>query len=167
MARGSIRQRSKVRKDSWTVQVYLGRDPETGNKRFHSEAIRGTKTDAERRLTALLRELDTEAFARPTQLTVREYLDQWYRDYVQTRLRRRTSEGYRGNLDRYILPKIRTKRIYFIQMPEGLMVKRAVRNGERWQMVSDNPYWPAIAWPVGAKVIGEICWMEHVLRGRV
>ena len=76
IARGSMRQRSKVRKDSCRVQVYLGRDPDTSNKRFHSEAVRDPKTDAERQLTALLRELDTEALARPTQLTVREYIDQ-------------------------------------------------------------------------------------------
>ena len=33
MARGTATQRSKVRKDSWTVQVYLDVDPETGRKR--------------------------------------------------------------------------------------------------------------------------------------
>ena len=59
MARGSIRQRSKVKKDSWTVQVYLGVDPNTGKKRYHSEAVRGTKAQAERRLTELQRQLDT------------------------------------------------------------------------------------------------------------
>ena len=58
------------------MQVYLGRDPDTSNKRCHSEAVRDPKTDAKRQLTALLRELDTEALARPTQLTVREYIDQ-------------------------------------------------------------------------------------------
>ena len=50
MSRGNIRQRSRVRKDSWTVQVFLGVDPETGKKRYHSEAVRGSKADAERRL---------------------------------------------------------------------------------------------------------------------
>ena len=34
----------------------LGRDPETGNKRFHSEAVRGTKAQVQRRLTELLRQ---------------------------------------------------------------------------------------------------------------
>ena len=43
MARGTIRQRSTVRKDSWTVQVYTGVDPETGKKHYHSEAVKGTK----------------------------------------------------------------------------------------------------------------------------
>ena len=106
MARGSIRQRSKVRKDSWTMQVYLGRDPDTGNKHFHSEAIKGAKAQAQRRLTEMLRQLDTGTFVPPTQLTVVEYLEQWSEGHSNGHVRRRTSEGYRGNLDRYILPKL-------------------------------------------------------------
>ena len=65
MARGIIRQRSKVRKDSWTVQVYTGVDPKTGKKRYYSEAVKGTKTLAQRRLTELLRETDTGIFVEP------------------------------------------------------------------------------------------------------
>ena len=30
MPRGNIRQRSKVLRNSWTVQVYIGRDETTG-----------------------------------------------------------------------------------------------------------------------------------------
>ena len=106
MARGNIRQRCEVRKDSWTVQIHLGRDPDTGKIRYHSEAVKGTKAQAERRLTELLREKDTGTFTKPSKLTVGEYLEQWFRDYVATHVRQRTQEGYRGNLDRYILPRI-------------------------------------------------------------
>ena len=106
MARGSIRQRSKVRKNSWNLQIYLGTDPVTGKKRYHADTVQGTKAEAERRLTELLREKDTGTFTKPSRLTVREYLEQWFRDYAETHVRRRTQEGYRGNLDRYILPRI-------------------------------------------------------------
>ena len=106
MARGSIRQRSKVRKNSWNLQIYLGTDPVTGKKRYHADTVQGTKAEAERRLTELLREKDTGTFTKPSRLTVREYLEQWFRDYAGTHVRRRTQEGYRGNLDRYILPRI-------------------------------------------------------------
>ena len=70
MARGTVRQRSKVRKDSWTVQVYTGVDPKTGKKQYHSEAVKGTKASAQRRLTEFLREVDTGNFVEPTRLTV-------------------------------------------------------------------------------------------------
>ena len=82
MARGTVRQRSKVRKDSWTVQVYTGVDPKTGKKHYHSEAVKGTKALAQRRLTELLREVDTGTFVEPIRLTVAKYFEQWLRDHV-------------------------------------------------------------------------------------
>ena len=106
MPRGSIRQRSKVRKDSWTVQVYMGVDAETGKKRYHSETVKGAKYQAQRRLTELLHQMDTGTFVEPSKLTVGEYLRQWLRDYAETHVRQRTLEGYRGNISRYILPAI-------------------------------------------------------------
>ena len=59
MSTGNIRQRPKVRPDSWIVQVYIGRDETTGKKRYRSESVKGTKSLAQKRLTQLLRELDT------------------------------------------------------------------------------------------------------------
>ena len=106
MARGTVRQRSKVRKDSWTVQIYIGVDPKTGKKRYYSEAVKGTKALALRRLTELLREIDTGTFVEPTRLKVAEYLEQWVADSAGPRVSIRTLESYRGNLDRYLVPKL-------------------------------------------------------------
>ena len=106
MARGTSRQRSKVRRDSWTVQVYIGVNPKTGKKRYYSEAVKGTKTLAQRRLTELLRETDTGTFVEPAGLTVEEYLEQWLRDSAAPRVSGRTLESYRGNLDRYLVPNV-------------------------------------------------------------
>lgn len=80
MARGTIRQRSKVRKNSWTVQIPLGRHPETGKPRFHSEAVKGPKALAERRRNELLHQLDTGTLAKPSRLSVAAYLEQWLTD---------------------------------------------------------------------------------------
>ena len=107
MARGSIRQRSKVRKDSWTVQVYLGRDPSTGKKRYRSEAVRGTRADAERRLTEILREIDMgSSVPKPSKLTVGEYLEGWLKDPMEARVRLRTLEGYQLHVRVNIVPLI-------------------------------------------------------------
>ena len=107
MARGSIRQRSKVRKDSWTVQVYLGRDPSTGKKRYRSEAVRGTRAQAERRLTEILREIDMgSSVPKPSGLTVGEYLEGWLRDPMEARVRLRTLEGYQLHVRGNIVPRI-------------------------------------------------------------
>lgn len=103
MARGYIRHRSK---GSWQVQVFLGKNLETGKWSYHTETVRGSRDDAERKLTELLRQVDLGSFVRPLGLTVREYFEQWYLDHVRVHVGNRTCEGYRGNLDRYILPKL-------------------------------------------------------------
>ena len=102
MARGTVRQCSIVRKDSWTVQIYTGVDPETGKNHYHSEAVKGTKALDQRRLTEFLREVDTGNFVEPTRLTVAEYFEQWLRDSAGPRVASRTLESYRSNLDRYL-----------------------------------------------------------------
>lgn len=104
LARGNIRRRSRVRQDSWTVQIYLGRDPETGRKRYHSESVRGSRAAAERRLTELQRSLDTGTLTSTPACTVAEYLHGWLRDYVAPLRRSSTWYSYRGVVERYLLP---------------------------------------------------------------
>ena len=106
MARGNIRQRSKVRKDSWTVQVYLGVDPVTGKKRYRSESVKGPKSLAQRRLTAILREVDTGIFVRPSGMTVAEYLEHWLREHVEGHVRNRTVESYRRTVRVHLIPRL-------------------------------------------------------------
>ena len=52
----------------------------------------------------------------------------------------------------------RKGRIYVLQTEDGLMVKRAGREKAGWQLLSDNPYWPSVAWPDDAQVVGEVRW---------
>ncbi len=52
----------------------------------------------------------------------------------------------------------RKGRIYVLQTEDGLMVKRAGREKAGWQLLSDNPYWPPVAWPDDAQVVGEVRW---------
>ena len=106
MPRGHIRQRSSKYKDSWTVYLYLGVDPDSGKKRYKTEVVRGTKREAQKRLTELLGQLDTGTYVEPSRETVENFLGQWFRDYAETHVRQRTLEGYRGNLDRYIIPAL-------------------------------------------------------------
>ncbi len=106
MPRGYIRQRSKTRKDSWSIQVFLGVDPETKKRRYHNESVRGSRSDAERRLTELLGEMDGGSLVRTPDLTFGAFLEEWYQDYVSTSVRTRTAQGYRENMDRYVIPSL-------------------------------------------------------------
>ena len=85
---------------------HLKGGPKTGRKRYHSEAVQGTKALAQRRLTELLRQVDTGAFVGPSRLTFGECLEQWLRDSVKGRVSNRALEGYRGTVARYLFPRI-------------------------------------------------------------
>ena len=58
MPRGFIRQRSKIRKDFWTVRIYLGLDPSSGKRLYRSVTVKGTKARAERRMAEMFREVE-------------------------------------------------------------------------------------------------------------
>lgn len=68
--RGNIRRRAK---DSWTIQVYLGKDPATGKKRYASRTVRGSKKDAETALANLIRAQETGLDLEAAKLTVAAY----------------------------------------------------------------------------------------------
>ena len=76
---GSIRKRSK---GSWELKVELGKDPVTGRRVRRYENFKGTRRDAEQRLTHLLLERDTGIDIAPNRLTVATYLERWLRDYA-------------------------------------------------------------------------------------
>jgi len=66
--RGHIQQRSE---GSFRLRYTLGRDPVTGKRRIATTTVRGTRKDAERELTRLLRTADTGEHVDPSRMTVR------------------------------------------------------------------------------------------------
>lgn len=62
--------------DSWLVRIYRGEDAK-GKRRYESKLIRGTKKDAQRYLTGVLRSLDLGNYVEPSEMTLSEYLDEW------------------------------------------------------------------------------------------
>jgi integrase len=70
--RGSIRQRGE---DRYQLRVYVGTDHQ-GKSRYKVETVRGTRRDADRRLRALLDEVDAGNHHGPDH-TVGQLLDAW------------------------------------------------------------------------------------------
>ena len=101
--RGHITKRGK---DSYTIVLDLGRDPETGKRKQQWVSIKGTKKDAEKRLSELLHQLDTGTFMRPTKTTLAEYLERWLKDYVWPNLAPRTAEGYETIIRQHLIPEL-------------------------------------------------------------
>lgn len=101
--RGHITRRAR---DSYTIVVNLGTDPETGKRRQQWVTVKGTKRDAERRLSELLSQLDSGTFVRPRKITVGEYLQQWLADYVELHCSPKTIESYRQVIDSHLMPEL-------------------------------------------------------------
>ena len=72
--RGTLKQRSK---GSWTIIIDAGRDPATGKRRQQWHTVKGTKREAEKRLTELVHQVDNGVYVKSGNLTVGAYLEQW------------------------------------------------------------------------------------------
>jgi integrase len=101
--RGHITKRGK---NSWSIVLSLGYDPETGRRRQQWVSVKGTKRDAEKRLAELLHEVDTGGFVKPGKVTMAEYLRQWLQDYAASNVRPRTFQRYKGIIERHLIPAL-------------------------------------------------------------
>ena len=101
--RGHITKRAK---DSYTIVINLGTHPQTGKRRQQWVTVKGTKKDAERRLSELLNQLDSGTFVKPGKITVGEYLQQWLADYAELNCSPKTIESYRQLINSHLIPEL-------------------------------------------------------------
>jgi integrase len=101
--RGHIVKRSK---SSWTIVLDLERNPSNGKRRQKWVSVKGSRKEAERRLSELLHQLDQGMPVEATRFTLRNYLEVWLRDSVAARNRPRTAEGYVIIVRKHILPNL-------------------------------------------------------------
>jgi len=101
--RGHIVKRYK---NSYTIVLSLGVDPATGKKKQQWISVKGTKKEAEKRLSEMLHQLDTGMFIKPGKVTVAEFLERWLKDYAWPNLSPRTAEGYEHMIDRHLIPQL-------------------------------------------------------------
>ena len=80
--RGQIIEKSK---GVWLIRIQ-SRLP-NGKRKSVAKQFRGTKKNAEKHLTAWLRDMDTGAFIEPTRQTLNEHFGQFFRNYKTTNFR--------------------------------------------------------------------------------
>jgi integrase len=99
--RGQIISRGKDRRNrpTWLLRVYLGTTPD-GTKRYSNKTVKGSRSDAEQELTAMLRSVDTKSFVAASKETVKEYLGSWLRSKVD--VTGRTRVDYEQRLGWYV-----------------------------------------------------------------
>jgi len=84
----------------------LGIDPSTGKRKQQWVSVKGTKKEAEKRLSELLNQLDNGVYMRPGKTTLGEFLERWLKDYVWPNLAPRTAEGYEHIVGRHLIPSL-------------------------------------------------------------
>jgi integrase len=101
--RGHITKRGK---DSYSIVVSLGKDDATGKYKYRWVSVRGTKKDAERRLSELLHQLDTGTFLNQGKTTLAEYLRRWLQEYAKPNLSPRGFERYESITRVHLIPRL-------------------------------------------------------------
>jgi integrase len=99
--RGHITQRSK---STYSIKISLGKDPATGRYKSQWFTVKGSKKDAEKRLSELLHQIDTGNYMQPGKTTVADYLQRWLTDYAEPNLSPRSYERYTGIVRQYLIP---------------------------------------------------------------
>lgn len=141
------------------VRVYIGRDT-SGKRKYLNQRVTGTKKDAGKVLTAMLRKLDTgELLYEPTRLSVQEYLEHWLETAAKPRLTEHTHGEYTAQMRRYVYPTlgklkltkvspVDIQKVYGEMLGRGLsprvvrythtVLSNALKQAVKWRMLSQN-----------------------------
>ena len=98
---GHLRQRTK---GSWQITIYGGYV--SGQAVRHHETVKGTKTDAMRRMRELESGLDKGVPIPVGKLTVAEHLRNWLEGYARTACSPRTVDGYESIVENHLIPEM-------------------------------------------------------------
>jgi hypothetical protein len=107
--RGHIRARRGPRGTAYQLTVYAGLDA-SGRERQIFETVRGSRREAERRLAQLIAEVDSGRTGHTRNARFGELAQAWW-DTSTYHLAPNTRIGYRGMLDRYVLPMLEQRRL--------------------------------------------------------
>jgi hypothetical protein len=154
--RGHITKRCK---DSYSIAISLGRDPATGKYKYQWVTVKGTRKDAERRLSELLHQLDTGTFVKPAKTTLAEYLQRWLQEYAKPNLSPRGFERYESIARVHLIPRLgniplaqlrpeQLQKHYALKLNEGLsprsiryqhvVLHKALQTAMKWGLVARN-----------------------------
>ncbi len=113
--RGHLEARGK---NVWRAKAFLGRDTVTGQQRYVTRTVHGTKREAQAALSQLLVEVDQGAHIAPAKAgTVDELWAQWF-ELNRDRLSPTTQRGYTALLDRRVLPAFGSRKVRTIRPSE-------------------------------------------------
>lgn len=161
---GSIIRRGRK---SWRLKFEKGKDPETGARRIGFETVKGSRKEAQERLTAILQSLNRGTFVERTPMTLSQFLKQWLADYARHQVSRKTYERWTEIVDKHLVPALGTGKLadlkpldiqsYYSQALSGgrrdgngglaprtvlhhhRVLSQALRQAVRWRVIAVNP----------------------------
>lgn len=154
--RGHIVRRAK---NSYSIKIYLGKDPATGKYKQQWFTVHGSKKDAEKKRSEILYHLDNGSLMRPGKTTVSDYLEKWLADYAKVNLTPRSYERYESISRVYLIPvlgniqltQLRSNHLqnhYAIMLDKGLsprtvryhhtVLHKALNTAVKWGLVGRN-----------------------------
>src|SRR5262249_60102113 len=125
----------------------------------YNKTVRGTKKDADKFLTGVLRQIDLGEFVEPSTITVNGFLDKWL-DTMGSRVTEQTLRGYRYMASNHIRPVIGNRKmssihawdiqqVYSEVEKKGLtactvrhvynVLTGAFSQAVKWRMLKSNP----------------------------
>jgi integrase len=145
---------------TWLVRVFMGRDPESGKRKYVNKTVHGTLRDAQAYLSRTQRDRDLGVFFEPSRMTLDGYLDKWLETAAKPKLRAKTHRDYEALLRRYVRPTLGSRPVSKIEpleiqglyadMQERSLSARTVRfthavlrsalhQAVKWRLIPQNP----------------------------
>jgi len=145
---------------TWLVRVSLGREAETGTRKFHNRTIRGSFREAQKYLTTKLQERDIGRQPCAAAISLNQHLDQWLVTAAKPRLRPKSYGDYEALLRLHIRPALDIRplgaitsfdiqSVYAHMLERGLsprtieytnaVLQSALRQAVRWKMLCEDP----------------------------
>ena len=127
--KGHIRKRGER---SWEIKFDIGLNPLSGNREIRYHSFKGTKKEAQAKLTELLSQSARGVLVDPSKETVATFMDRWLRDWAAINVGAKTLERYKELTSAHVQPYIGAVAIQKLQ-PVHLaeLYAKLLREGNR------------------------------------
>jgi integrase len=145
---------------TWLVRVFMGRDSESGKRKYINKTIHGTLRDAQSYLSRTQRDRDLGVLFEPSRMSLDGYLDKWLETAAKPKLRAKTHRDYEALLRRYVRPALGSRPaskiepleiqdLYADMQERGLsartvrfthaVLRSALQQAVKWKLIPQNP----------------------------
>lgn len=145
---------------TWLLRVFLGRDRDSGVRKYRNRTVHGSVRAAQACLNQMLQERDLNRFTPSSTITLNPYLNQWLEAAAKPRLRPKSFSDYESLLRLHVRPVLGTKSLMSIEpldiqkVYHGMMerelsprtvhythavLQSAFRQAVRWKLIAHDP----------------------------